>query len=108
MSNVPELRLSPVFRAIIKKRYWVRAFFALLLVPATYFALKVQQDNGIDRLIVQTDPDYIATQEFAKVFGSAEYAIVIAEAKDPFSVPVLTRVQEIETALAKIKKVAPT
>jgi predicted RND superfamily exporter protein len=108
MSTVPELRLSGFFRGVVAKRYWVIAFYALLMAPAAYFALGVEQDNGIDRLIVRDDPDYLATREFEKTFGSGEYAVVIAEAKEPFRPEVLARVQAIETALAKVPKVAPT
>ena len=60
-------RLAAAFRFIIAKRWWVVALYALLLVPSVYFAVQVPQDNSLDRLIVQSDPDYIAARDFGKV-----------------------------------------
>ena len=42
--------------------------------PAAFYAAKVEQDNSVDRLIVATDPDFIATREFEEVFGEGEFA----------------------------------
>lgn len=94
-----------VFRFIVAKRVWVVAICALLLGPSVYFAIKVPQDNSIDRLIVQSDPDYIAAHEFEKVFGSAEYVILLAEAPDPFDPAVLARLSDMEAQLAKLPQV---
>jgi hypothetical protein len=98
-------RLARIFSFIIAKRWFVLAFYALLLPPSIHFALRVQQDNAIDRLIVPTDPDYIATREFAKVFGGGEYAILLAEADDMFSPAVLDRLDKIELAVRKVPRV---
>ena len=70
--------------------------------PAVYFALKVPQDNSIDRLIVRDDPDYLASRAFAKVFGDSEYIILLAEAPDPFAGPVVKRIDEMENRLRSI------
>lgn len=96
--------LWSTFRFIVRSRYVVVALYALLLVPSVYFALKVPQDNSIDRLIVKSDPDYEAAQAFQKVFGAGEYVILLAEAKDPFAPDVLRRVDEMERALMKVPK----
>jgi uncharacterized protein len=93
------------FRFIIAKRWWVVAFYALLLVPGIAFALKVGQDDSVERLVVRTDPDYVASQAFAKVFGRAETAILVAEAADPFAPAVLKRLDDIERRLGAIPKV---
>ncbi len=94
-----------VFRFIVAKRLYVVAICALLLGPSVYFAIKVPQDNSIDRLIVQSDPDYIAAHDFEKVFGSAEYVILLAEAPDPFAPTVLARLTQMETRLAALPMV---
>ena len=91
--------LYRTFRFIIAKRWAIVAIYALLLGPSIYFSLKVEQDNSIHRLIVQTDPDYVASQAFEKVFGQGEYVLLLAEADDPFRPDVLGRVEQIESAL---------
>ena len=94
--------LGKAFRFVIAHRWWVLAIYAVTLPPAIFYALRVDQDNSLDRLIVQSDPDYIATHEFGKVFRQGEFALVFVEAKDPFDVATLRRFDEMERALAKV------
>lgn len=98
-------RLAAVFRAIIRWRWLVLAFYAALLVPSVYYAIKVEQDNAPDRLILESDPDFKATRAFEQVFGNAEYVIVLFEAPDPFQPDVLARFSQIEDAIARIDRV---
>ena len=95
-------RLSRTFALIIARRWYVLACYALLLLPSAYFAAKVRQDNSLDRLIIASDPDYIASRDFEKVFGGGEYAVLVAEAEDPFAPAVVRRLDAIERALAKV------
>jgi predicted RND superfamily exporter protein len=76
------------------------ALYALLLVPSVHFAIRVGQGDSLDRLIVPGDPDHIATQEFEQVFGLGEFALLLAEADDPYAPAVLARVDGIERTLA--------
>ena len=68
--------------------------------------MKVAQDNSLDRLIVPSDPDYIATRAFEEVFGASEFALLLAETDDPFAPEVLARVDAIERALQAVPNVA--
>ncbi|HEY2385315.1 MAG TPA: MMPL family transporter [Candidatus Binatia bacterium] len=99
--------LARVFGRVLAWRWAIVAFYALLLAPAAYFAAQVGQDNSIDRLIVASDPDYVATREFEKVFGGGEFAIVLAEAQDPFAPAALERLDRLEQAMAAIPGVEP-
>jgi hypothetical protein len=56
--------LSRAFERVIARRWWILAVYALVLVPSAWFAAQVRQDNSLDRLMVATDPDYLATREF--------------------------------------------
>ncbi|MCC6850242.1 MAG: MMPL family transporter [Deltaproteobacteria bacterium] len=98
--------LARFFAGVIARRWLVVALYAALLPPAAFYAAKVQQDNSIDRLIVATDPDVIATRAFERVFGEGEFALLLAEAPDPLAPAVVARVDEIEQALAGIDHVA--
>lgn len=98
--------LASIFRFLLRWRWAVIAVYALLLGPSIYFSLKVPQDNSIDRLIVESDEDYKAARAFEKVFGTAEYVILIAEAEDPFAPAVLGRIAELENALTRIPGVS--
>jgi uncharacterized protein len=92
-------RLSRFFAALIVRRWWVIAFYAILLPPGAYYASKVGQDNSIDRLIVAHDPDYVATREFEKVFGGGEYALLLIETPDPLAPDVIKKVDALERAI---------
>jgi predicted RND superfamily exporter protein len=106
MSEQKPSWLWSAFRIVTRARWLIVAIFALLLGPAVYFALKVPQDNSIDRLIVRDDPDYLASRAFAKVFGDSEYIILLAEAPDPFAGPVVKRIDEMENRLRSIPRVS--
>ncbi|MFO0757910.1 MAG: MMPL family transporter [Byssovorax sp.] len=97
--------LHRIFVAIVARRWLVLAFYALVLPPAAFYAAKVGQDNSIDRLIVPSDPDFIANQDFQKSFGSGEYAVLLAEADDPFAPAVLGRLDKLETAVKAVPHV---
>jgi len=92
-------RLSRTFALIVARRWYVLACYALLLPPSVYFATQVRQDNSLDRLITTSDPDYIATRDFEKVFGAGEFALLLVEADDPLSPAVIERVDRLERAL---------
>ena len=71
------------------------------------YAVRVAQDNSIDRLIVPSDPDFVATRAFQEVFGSGEFGLLLAEADDPFSPAVVARVDAIEQTIRKVPDVEP-
>ena len=93
------------FAFIVAKRWFIVALYALVLPPSAFYASRVGQDNSIDRLMVPSDPDYAATMDFQKVFGSGEYAVLLAEADDPFAPAVLERLDKIEAALKGVARV---
>jgi predicted RND superfamily exporter protein len=96
-------RLEGIFA---RARWPFVAIYALLLVPSAHFALQVGQDNSIDRLIVPGDPAVVATQQFQKIFGAGEFALLLVEADDPYAPAVLARVDAVERAIAKVPDVA--
>lgn len=96
--------LARVFARVIAWRWYVVAVYAVLLPLSAYYAAKVGQDNSIDRLLAHSDPDYVATRAFEKTFGAGEFALLLAEADDPFDPAVVERVDRIERALQGIPR----
>lgn len=94
-----ETFLQPRFRFLVARRRWIIGLYLVLLVAAVPFALRVKQDNSIDRLIVQNDPDYVATREFAAVFGEGEAVVLFAESDRPFAPDVLAAVDALDRKL---------
>jgi len=101
-----ETLLYPFFRFVLARRWWIVGVYAVLLAAAVPYALKVQQDNAIDRLIVQDDPDFLATQAFTKVFGGAEYVVLFAETDRPWAPDVIAKLDALEKGLATLPRVS--
>jgi len=100
-----ERRLPRLFSALLLRRWWIIAFYALAVGPAGYFAARVEQDNSLDRLIIPSDPDYVATRSFEGEFGSGEFAILMFENPDPFALGVVTAIDRVEQGLAAVESV---
>jgi len=103
-SSAPQW-LQGVFASIIKARWLFLVLYAVLLPPSIYFAVQVNSDNSIDRLIAADDPERVANREFEKVFGAGEYAVLIVEADDPYAPAVLERLDRIEQGLRELSRV---
>jgi hypothetical protein len=100
--NGAEDRLTRAFAWVVARRVWIAAFYALLLGPAAWLAAQVQQDNSTDRLILPSDPAYVALQEFEKTFGGGEFALLFVDAEEPFDPGVVARVDRLEHALSEV------
>jgi len=98
-------RLSQFFALVVASRWYVVVCYALLLIPSVHFAVKVRQDNSLDRLITATDPDSVATRDFQKVFGAGEFALLLVETDQPLAPEVIEEVDRIERALRPIEHV---
>src|SRR2546422_1035701 len=98
--------LQTVFRSIVARRFWIVALYALLVPLAIDQALRVQSDNSIARLIVESDPDFRNNREFQRLFPEGEQAILLVEAADPFAPGTLERVDSIERRIDAIPRVS--
>jgi predicted RND superfamily exporter protein len=105
-SSSADSALAKFFRFVIAKRWIVIALYALLLPPSAWFAMKVTQDNDIQRVIVPNDPDFLNMKAFQQVFGAGEYAVLLAECEDCFAPDVLARVDKIEQSIGAIDRVS--
>ena len=106
----PKRRRGPVASAdaaIVDHPWLVLLVWLLLVPPAVFFALRVQSDNSVDRLIVSGDADERATRQFRTLFPEGDYVVFLAEADDPFAPAVLRRVDALEAALRAVPHVKP-
>jgi predicted RND superfamily exporter protein len=99
---------SRFFSAILKLRWLVIAFWALLLIPSIYFAPQVVTDNALDRLIVPGNEGKIIFDDFVKTFGSDEFILVALESADIFSERYLATLDEMELKLKDVPYLATT
>lgn len=94
--------LSAFFRFIQNKRWFVIAFYAILIGPAVYFATRVNQDNAPERLVVQSDPDVAKTRDFEAVFGKQEPVVLFLDSSDPLNQAAIRQTEQLETKLQQI------
>ncbi len=99
--------LERLFRRVVALRVPVLALYALLLPAAIALSLRIPSEGAIDRLIVDTDPDFVATRAFQKVFPEGQVVMLLLESDDPWSPEVLRQVGELEDRLGKIPGVHP-
>ncbi|MGA8892211.1 MAG: MMPL family transporter [Anaeromyxobacteraceae bacterium] len=99
--------LERVFRRVVALRWPILAAYAVLLPIAIVLALRIPSEGAIDRLIVPTDPDFVATRAFQKVFPEGQVVMLLLESDDPWSPQVLGEVAALEERLGKIPGVHP-
>jgi len=100
-------RIEAVFSWIVRRRAPILATYALLLAVSIALALRVPSDAGIAGLVVPSDPDYVATRAFQRIFQERPVILLLLEADDPWSPEVLRDAQALETALRAIPGVVP-
>jgi predicted RND superfamily exporter protein len=91
---------------VIALRGWIVLFYALIVPPAAWLALGIGQDEAIERMIVESDPDAAATRAFQAVFPERRSVLLIAEAEDPMAPAVLAAFRQLEGSLARIPEIA--
>jgi len=99
--------LERIFRAIVARRVIFVVVYALLLPLGIWGALLVPHDDSIDRLVIESDKDFIATRAFQAVFPEAQIAILLAESPDPYSPAALKELLALEDRLSKVPGVRP-
>jgi len=83
-----------------RARIAILVIYAFAVAWATWVAGHIPREAGIDRLIVPTDPDYIATRTFQSIFPEQQLVLVVLEVDDPWAPSSLARVQRAEASLA--------
>ena len=69
--TTPPGPLERFFAGVLARRTLIVVIYALLLGPAIVFSLRVKQDNSLDRLMVESDPDYATSTEATQALLTA-------------------------------------
>jgi uncharacterized protein len=100
-------RLQRAFGRIVALRVPILLAYALAVPAAAYLATRVPSEAGIDRLLVSSDPDTVATRAFQRIFPERPLVLLLLEAEDPWAPEVLARTQALEAALRAVPGVTP-
>jgi predicted RND superfamily exporter protein len=95
-------RLEGIFRRIVAARWGVLALFALLVPLGAFEASRIRSEGAIGSLVVNGDPDYVATRAFQKIFPEGQVVLLIVEDRDPWRADVLARVDALAAAARRV------
>jgi hypothetical protein len=93
--------------AMMRARVAIVIGYALLVPIATFLALHIPNESGIERLMVPSDPDHAATRAFEKLFPERDTILLVFESPDPWSAASVANVEHAKHALAQIPHVMP-
>ena len=92
--------MTRLFARLARLRWVVIAAYAVLLPIGLYAASRIPHQGAIDQLIVPSDPDYIATREFQKIFPEPQLVLFVFDSPDPWAPDAIARVDHAKRALA--------
>lgn len=91
---------------VLHYRAVVIVLYALLVPVAALLAMRIPTEEGIERLIVPSDPDVRATRAFHATFPEPQLALLVFESPDPWAPRSLERVDRAKAALSRIPHVS--
>ncbi|HTR52454.1 MAG TPA: MMPL family transporter [Kofleriaceae bacterium] len=97
--------VSRTFAHLQRRRGIVIAIFAVLVPLAAIVAGRIPNRGAIEQLIVPSDPDVVATRAFHRVFAEPQLALIVIEARDPWSAPAIARVDRAARVVAAVPHV---
>ncbi|ABS27287.1 RND family transporter [Anaeromyxobacter sp. Fw109-5] len=100
-------RLERVFGTVVALRGPILVLYALLVPAAAWLAAGIPSEGAIDRLVVPSDPDFVATRELQRIFPERPLVVLLLEAEDPYRPRVLAQASAIEAALRALPGVTP-
>jgi len=84
----------------------VLAAFAILAPLGAWEASRIRSDGAIGSLVVPSDPDYVATRAFQKIFPEGQVVLLLLEREDPWSPDALARVDALAGAVRRVPGVS--
>jgi uncharacterized protein len=99
--------IEALFRGIVARRIPIVVVYAILTLPAVLLALRIPRDDAIERMIVASDPDVVATGEFRRVFPETQTVLLLTEAAEPLSPGVVASIAALERAAGQVAGARP-
>jgi uncharacterized protein len=99
--------LDSFFRGIVAHRTAIVVVYAILAVPAARLAFGIRSDAAVERMVVDSDPDVVATREFRKAFPERETVLLLAEAEDPLAPEATAGIVALESAVRRVPGASP-
>src|SRR3989442_7885251 len=82
-----------ILARIVSLRAPILVVYALLVPLAALRAARIASEGGLDRLIQPSDPDYVATRDFQRLFPDSPSVVLLFESDDPWAPANVSRVE---------------
>src|SRR2546426_3359821 len=82
-----------ILARIVSLRAPILVVYALLVPLAALRAARIPSEGGLDRLIQPSDPDYVATRDFQRLFPDSPSVVLLFESDDPGAPATVSRVE---------------
>src|SRR2546425_6497183 len=82
-----------ILARIVSLRAPILVVYALLVPLAALRAARIPSEGGLDRLIQPSDPDYVATRDFQRLFPDSPSVVLLFESDDPWAPANVSRVE---------------
>ncbi|OLD07971.1 MAG: hypothetical protein AUG04_12745 [Deltaproteobacteria bacterium 13_1_20CM_2_69_21] len=89
MNDLP----ARILARIVSLRAPILVVYALLVPLAALRAARIPSEGGLDRLIQPSDPDYVATRDFQRLFPDSPSVVLLFESDDPWAPANVSRVE---------------
>src|SRR3954471_10803101 len=97
---------SRALSRIVSMRVPIALACAVLLPLAALRAARIPSEGAIDRLIVESDPDAVATRAYERLFPESATAVLLFESDDPWSPAAVAQVEAAERELRRVPHVS--
>jgi len=98
-------RLDALFARVTRLRWRIVAAYTLLVPGALVLALRVPDDNALERMVVASNPDVAATREFQRLFPETPLGLLVAETPSVFSAEAIAGVRALQSEVDRVKGV---
>src|SRR2546421_12453402 len=90
-----------ILARIVSLRVPILVIYALLVPLAALRAARIRSEGGLHRQIQPSDPDYVATRDFQRIFPDRPSVMLFFESDDPWAPANLSR---MESAVRELRK----
>src|SRR5919199_1252962 len=94
-----------VLARVVSLRVLILLLYAVLVPLAAIRAARIPSEGGLERLIQPSDPDYVATRAFQRIFPESASILLFFESDDPWSAPNISRVDRAVKELRSVSHV---
>src|SRR5256712_5759071 len=91
-----------ILARIVSLRAPILVVYALLVPLAALRAARIPSEGGLDRLIQPSDPDYVATRDFQRLFPDSPSVVLLFESGDPWAP---ANVSRVDSAVRELRAV---